>query len=67
MQNSEGHWWRPGMDWFKPKLMTCQRNGCQNNFYQRCHTRRKYCDDCKHAIEAGKLERLLKNQEDKKK
>ena len=53
--NSEGVAWRPGIGWFKPKFMTCQVNGCQNNFYQVAHTRRKYCDECKEAIAAKRF------------
>ena len=45
-KNSEGHYWRPGMNWFKPKLVPCQGDGCQNTFYKKAQTPRKYCDDC---------------------
>lgn len=51
------------MDWFKPKLMKCAT--CDNNFYQRAHTRRKYCDECKALIERRKIQRLRNKGEDK--
>jgi len=57
--NSEGHYWRPGMNWFKPKFTQCAIDGCEGTFYKKSHTRRKYCDECKRAIEMRKLERVL--------
>ena len=53
-KNSEGEYWRPGMNWFKPQLSPCQYDGCQENFYRKAHTRRKYCDDCQRKIELEK-------------
>lgn len=66
-RNHNGDYWRPGMNWFKPKLMTCQMDGCQNNYYQKAQTRRKYCDDCKNLLDQKKIARLRakKTKEDK--
>lgn len=44
------------------KHKLCER--CKKNrFYQRVHTRRKYCDDCKEEIDRSKLERHLASLE----
>lgn len=66
-KNYDGQDWFPGRDWFKPKFMVCQMDGCQNTFYQRAHTRRKYCDDCKNLLDQKKISRLrAKNQQEDK-
>lgn len=65
MRNSEGDYWRPGMDWFRPKLMTCAIEGCGEKFYQRCNTGRKYCDDHMIMREQNKLAKLKKRSEKK--
>ena len=57
--NHNGDYWRPGMNWFKPKLMVCQTNGCQNQFYQKAQTRRKYCDECKALKDRGHNQQRL--------
>ena len=49
--NSEGEHWHPGMNWFKPKLTTCQNDGCQATYYKKAQTGRKYCDDCQVELE----------------
>ena len=66
MKNYDGDWWRPGMDWFKPKLVTCQTPGCCYKYYQRAQTGRKYCDECIALIERRKLERTIAKYGDKK-
>ena len=60
-KNSNGDYWRPGMNWFKPTLMGCQSKGCENKFYQKAQTGRKYCDDCQ-AIRARESWQRRKKQ-----
>ena len=55
--NSEGEYWRPGMNWFKPKLTVCQNDGCQCTFYKKAQTRRKYCDDCQVSLEQARWDK----------
>jgi len=54
MKNSEGDYWHPGMNWFRPRQATCQEMGCSNKFTKKAQTGRKYCDDCQTARERAK-------------
>jgi hypothetical protein len=57
--NSDGEYWHPGMNWFKPQLTACQNSGCQCSFYKKAHTRRKYCDDCQVLLEQERQDKRL--------